>query len=67
MLGRRSLIYLVKIPEKAGRVWGGGEKQAGLTSLQGPFGDLVAVGAPACAVVGGDLDLVIGPDDEVLQ
>lgn len=40
---------------------------AGLTSLQGPFGDFVAVGAPARAVVGRDLDLVIGPDDEVLQ
>lgn len=41
--------------------------KAGLTSLQGPFGDFVAVGAPARAVVGRDLDLVIGPDDEVLQ
>lgn len=41
--------------------------KAGLTSLQGPFGDFVAVGAPARSVVGRDLDLVIGPDDEVLQ
>lgn len=42
-------------------------RQTGLTSLQGPFGDLVAVGAPARSVVGRHLDLVIGPDDEVLQ
>lgn len=41
--------------------------QAGLTSLQGPFGDFVAVGAPARSVVSRDLDLVIGPDDELLQ
>lgn len=38
-----------------------------LTSLQGPLGDFVAVGAPPCSVVGGHLDLIVGPDDEVLQ
>lgn len=38
-----------------------------LTSLQGPFGDFVAVGAPPRPVVGSHLDLIVGPDDEVLQ
>lgn len=38
-----------------------------LTSLQRPFGDFVAVGAPARSVIGGHLDLIVGPDDEVFQ
>ena len=37
------------------------------TSLQRPLGDLAAVDAQPGAVVGGHLDLVVGPDDEVLE
>lgn len=37
------------------------------TSLQCPLGDFAAVDAQPGAVVGGHLDLIIGPDDEVLQ
>lgn len=37
------------------------------TSLQGPLGDFAAVDAQPGAVVGSHLDLIIGPDDEVLQ
>lgn len=35
--------------------------------MQGPFSDFVAIGAPACSIIGCHLDLVVGPDDEVLQ
>lgn len=38
-----------------------------LTSLQSPFCDFMAVGAPARSVIGRHLDLIVGPDDEVLQ
>lgn len=38
-----------------------------LTSLQGPLGDLVAEGAQTGTVVGRHLDLIVGPDDEILQ
>ena len=38
-----------------------------LTSLQSPFSDFVAVGSPARSVIGRHLDLIVGPDDEVLQ
>ena len=37
------------------------------TSLQCPLGDFAAVDTQSGAVVGGHLDLVVGPDDEVLQ
>lgn len=37
------------------------------TSLQCPLGDFAAVDTQTGAVVGGHLDLVVGPDDEVLQ
>lgn len=37
------------------------------TSLQGPLCHLHAVDPQAGAVVGGHLDLIVGPDDEVLQ
>ena len=38
-----------------------------LTSLQSPLGDFVAESAQTRPVVGGHLDLIVGPDDEVLQ
>lgn len=37
------------------------------TSLQRPLGDFAAVDTQPGAIVGGHLDLVVGPDDEVLQ
>lgn len=37
------------------------------TSLQRPLGDFAAVDTEPGAVVGRHLDLVVGPDDEVLQ
>lgn len=38
-----------------------------LTSLQGPLGDFVAKRAQTGPVESGHLDLIVGPDDEVLQ
>lgn len=38
-----------------------------LTSLQRPLGDFVAKRAQTRPVVSGHLDLIVGPDDEVLQ
>lgn len=38
-----------------------------LTSLQGPLGDFMAESAQTCPVIGGHLDLIVSPDDEVLQ
>lgn len=38
-----------------------------LTSLQSPLGDFVAESSQTRPVVGSHLDLVVGPDDEVLQ
>lgn len=37
------------------------------TSLQRPLGDFAAVDTQPGAVVGSHLDLIIGPNDEVLQ
>lgn len=38
-----------------------------LTSLQRPFSHFVAIGAPACSIIGCHLNLIVGPDDEVLK
>lgn len=38
-----------------------------LTSLQRPLGDFVAKRAQTRPVVSGHLDLIVGPDDELLQ
>lgn len=35
--------------------------------MQCPFGDFVAIGAPARSIIGCHLDLIVGPDDEFLQ
>lgn len=38
-----------------------------LTSLQSPLSDLMAERAQTCPIVGSHLNLIVSPDDEVLQ
>lgn len=38
-----------------------------LTSLQSPLSDFMAENAQTCPIVGSHLNLIVSPDDEVLQ